>query len=116
MLSPAVRVRLKAGGKVVELRAVDGGGGASSGAGGNGGGGGQTPIVVPETIEPHDLARLAGRDLYIALAKLERHLLSDEITPGQLAQTVKPVHAIWAEMAGGTTATRIELLFEDDDG
>ena len=69
--------------------------------------------IEPRDVEPHRLAGLAGHALEDALEYLIKSL--PEVSPGQLAQTVKPVHGIYSELAGGTTAGTILTVFADED-
>ena len=94
-------------GKVVAFDVLEGGGGGGQRAAG------EPPRIEPRTVEPTRLAGLSGHALELALENLIRVL--PEISPGQLAQTVKPVHGIYSEMAGGTTAGTILSVMADED-
>lgn len=70
-------------------------------------------LQIPDTLEPHHFAELSSRCLYLVLAQCERDMIAGDITAGQAAQLIKPLHTMWSEVAGGTTATRIHVVWGD---
>ena len=69
-------------------------------------------IVMPKDLELRDIGALGLEGLYITLKRYLAAIQADEISPGQLSQNIKPLYNIVADLAGGTTASHVEIVFQ----
>ena len=69
-------------------------------------------VKIPAALELRDIGDLGLRGLFLTLRRYLVAIERDEISPGQLSQNIKPLYSIVADLAGGTTASHVEIVFQ----